>query len=71
MYKWADGWVYKGDWFENVRQGTGVEKMGEKAFYKGEWYKNMRNGQGSSRQENGSAYVGTWKDGHPFEGKGE
>lgn len=55
-------WVYRGDWFNGLRQGKGImESDGE--IYDGDWFNDKEHGNGFKRYRNGNEYNGEWKYG--------
>mmetsp|Transcript_12357 Transcript_12357/g.17169 ORF Transcript_12357/g.17169 Transcript_12357/m.17169 type:complete len:574 (-) Transcript_12357:50-1771(-) len=66
--KYADGRVYKGDFFEGLMHGQGTlqDTHGE---YSGSFNENYKEGQGWQRWKNGDEYEGEFRQGYPS-GKG-
>lgn len=68
MYKYANGDIYEGRFFENINQGYGVFKWTNGSRYEGEWSNNKQHGKGKMYYYDGDIYDGQWsnnmKDGY-------
>ena len=66
----SDGSQYDGDWYKNMRQGTGtlIDNLGN--IYHGEFWGNMKHGSGSMHAVDGSVYTGRW-EGNLVKGMGQ
>jgi len=59
--KYIDG-VYRGDFKDGRREGTGIFEWNNGEIYEGFWKKGMKHGLGRWRDNKGSSYEGEWKD---------
>ena len=46
IYSWASGNFYKGEFFNDKRQGYGEMYWVNESFYKGMWHEGFQNGEG-------------------------
>lgn len=67
--RYADGSVYKGQFFHGRRHGRGSYTFKDGSRYKGDFYKDLMQGMGELRFRDGSSYVGEWEKGK-HEGQG-
>ncbi|CAJ1964887.1 unnamed protein product [Cylindrotheca closterium] len=67
--RYADGSVYKGQFYHGRRHGRGSYTFKDGSRYKGDFYKDLMQGIGELRFRDGSSYVGEWKRGK-HEGQG-
>ena len=56
----AKGLTYEGEWFNNEKEGYGIEKYRNESIYKGEFHNNKKNGIGFLKWEDGSTYEGNF-----------
>lgn len=62
--KYANGDVYDGDWYQNMRDGKGrYEFAVDGAVYEGDWRQGMFEGEGKFCYANGDVYTGDWVEG--------
>ncbi|CAK9112806.1 PHD and RING finger domain-containing protein 1, partial [Durusdinium trenchii] len=54
--------VYKGEYTDGERTGTGSMTFSDGSRYRGEWVKGFRQGMGSYTYQNGDIYSGEWKN---------
>lgn len=61
VYKWSNGEVYDGEWYQGLKHGYGIWKgiMGDS--YIGEWKNSRADGYGVHIWSNGDRYEGEWK----------
>ncbi|EPZ35906.1 hypothetical protein O9G_003551 [Rozella allomycis CSF55] len=58
-----DGYVYEGEWLNDMMNGTGTLVYPNGESYKGEFKENKFEGKGKYVWPNGIVYEGEWKDG--------
>jgi hypothetical protein len=61
--RYADGSVYKGQFYHGRRHGRGGYMFKDGSRYKGDFVKDLMQGIGELRFRDGSKYVGEWKRG--------
>ena len=57
-----NGAVYKGQWYQEMRHGHGVQIWPDGAKYEGYWKNNKADGQGIFFHADGDVYDGEWKE---------
>jgi hypothetical protein len=60
---YADGSVYKGQWYSGKRHGRGVYRFSDGSTYKGEFHQDRIQGAGQLIWPDGAKYVGEWCQG--------
>lgn len=60
---------YEGEWFNNRKEGIGIESYYDNSFYMGEFHNGKKNGIGTYYWNDGSIYEGEWNN-NLLEGKG-
>jgi hypothetical protein len=46
VYKWKSGNFYRGNFFNDQRQGNGEMYWQDGSYYRGQWVQGMQNGEG-------------------------
>lgn len=61
VYKWSNGEVYDGEWYQGLKHGYGIWKGVLGDSYIGEWKNSRADGYGVHTWSNGDRYEGEWK----------
>lgn len=62
-YIYSNGYIYEGNFANEVRSGLGVLTNPSGDKYEGMWAEDQFNGQGTYKWADGSKYTGEWKNG--------
>lgn len=69
VYTYADGTIYRGNWYMDKRQGLGTLTYASGNKYEGQWLSDQQHGLGTLTYANGDKYEGQWNYGKKH-GKG-
>ena len=69
-YKWKNGNIYEGEFYQDLMHGTGKLTIAGEGTYEGQFVKGKRTGKGTFLFVNGDIYTGEWTN-DKMEGDGK
>ena len=63
LYKWPDGRMYEGNYFNDKKEGYGVYTYPDGRCYKGNWSNGKQHGEGIFISPEGIQRKGEWRNG--------